>query len=224
MMNKEFLTRVDASKEAEKKPIGTVVVVVAVDPSKNGENATNPMLWTTIEKKSKSATERFAGQISFPAETRKIGEDRFSNMLGALPEFSENNNLIKNLVFMHSPLSYVEGRISVKNNPVDLAILLVSGFPGSPIEPLDVDEVSANGWMSFEDLKNVRKDNPFRLRSIVGQVIDMEESDKIIYSVVEDYFQFPGRRIPLSTKLPQDFSITGFYQQREKMRDIVGKK
>jgi hypothetical protein len=208
--------------ELEKRPsIGTILAIVVIDPSKNGENANNPMFWTILEKKPKSATERLIGQISFPADTRKIGEDARSNMLGSLPEFSESNELIRRLIFM--PSSHIEGKISVKNSPVDLEVLLVDGFPDSPIVPLDADEVSANGWMSMRDLEKMQEENPSSLRSFVGQIVDLEKSEKIVHKVVEEYFLHPEKRVPLSAILPHDTSLVEFYNHREELSDVVGK-
>jgi hypothetical protein len=225
-MNKENIEKRNSSEgkqavELEKRPsIGTIVAIIAIDPNKNGENASNPMLWTITEKKSKPATEKLIGQISFPADTRKIGENEFSNMLGSLPEFSEDSNLVRNLIFM--PSSHIEGKISVKNNPVDLEILLIDRFLGDSIIPLDADEVNANGWMSLSNLEEIQKNEPSRLRSFVGQIIDIEKSDKIIHRVVEDYFLYPEKRIPLSTILSSDISLGEFYKKREQSLDVVG--
>ena len=51
----------------------------------------------------------------------------------------------------------------------------------------------------------------------------MEKSDKIIHKVVEDYFKFPEKRLPLSMNLPSDFSIIDFYNEREQIPDVIGK-
>lgn len=225
IMGDEVLFSAAKGAETDKRQsIATILAIVAIDPSKNGENARNPMLWTTLEKRSKPETEKFAGQISLPAETRKLGENKLSNMLGALPEFSENSDLIRELIFMQSPTSYIEGRISVSNSPVDLAVLLVNGFPTAPIVPLDANEVAANGWMSMNEIEALHQTNPSRLRGFMGQVIAMERADMVIHRVVEDYFQHPEKRFPLSERLPSNFSMLDFYNQREMTADVVGAK
>lgn len=214
-------TKTVRSSEIEKKSsAGMAMVIVGIDLGKNGENINNPALWTNIERKPKPATDRLVGQISFPSDTRKAGEDEFSNMLGTLAEFSGNNDLIRGLVFMRS--SYTDNAIQIKGNYYGLMVAILNGLPSIPIVPFDGDEVAANGWMNLNELQIIQKENPSRLRSFVGQIIDMEKSDRIIHSVVKDYLQYPERGIPLSTRLSSDFSMVDFYNRREQMRDVVG--
>ena len=228
-MNKESLVATNRemsasgvkTPELEKRPsIGTVLVIVAIDRNKNGENAQDPKIWTILEKKSKNYTDKQAGQISLPADTRKDGEDILSNMLGTLPEFSNDNALIRSLVLM--PSSYVKGRLTVKGGPVDLAVLILGSSSNEQIIPLDEDEVSPNGWMSLKDLRKEREINPSHLRGILAQTVDLERSDNIIYNVVEDYFNDPGKRVSISTFLSSETSLSELFKQRERLPDVIG--
>ncbi|OGH24339.1 MAG: hypothetical protein A3B47_01065 [Candidatus Levybacteria bacterium RIFCSPLOWO2_01_FULL_39_24] len=204
--------------ESEKRPsAGIAMVIIGIDPNKNGENINSPVLWTNIEKKPKLETDRLAGQISFPSDTRKIGEDKLSNMLGTLPEFSGNDGLIRSLSFTSS--SYINEAIKIKENHYDLMIVFLNGFLATPIIPLDGNEVSANGWMRLEELRKLQKENPSMLRSFVEQIIGGE----LIGKAVDDYFRFPKERIPFSTILPRNFSIANFYKVREKLPDVIGR-
>lgn len=209
-------------KEIENKlPIlGTVVAIVGIDWSQNGENARNPRLYTTVEMQGKPETDRLKGQISLIAETRKrlkdgTSENRFSNVIGALAEFSGDSNLIKGISFM--PSSYLEGVINVKGYPADLAVAFIDGFPNSI--PVAGEEVRFNGWLSLNVL---RETDPSHLRSFLKQVISMEDNHGVIGKVVEDFFQHPEDRVSLSTRLPSNFSMAEFYIQREQMSDVVG--
>lgn len=219
---KSFLPKTLRMPELGKPSMGVALVIVGIDPSKNGENVSNPNIWTTIELKSKPATDRVSSQISIPADTRKIRERREFNVLGSLAEFSRDNNLIRSLSFVSS--SFVPGAIEIKGNRYDLGILFLDGLPSTPIIPLDSDEVAANGWVELKDLRNIRSSNPSSLRSFVGQLIEAEsEKEGAIRTAIVDYFDNPDKRISLSTVLPSDFSIENFYQYREKRRDVISK-
>ena len=225
-MNKESIVNTNEALflgrralELEKKPsIGTILIIVGIDPSKNGENIDNPLLWTTMEKKSKEATNKFEGQISFPADTRKIGEDIMHNAIGSLAEFSDNERLIRGALSL-MPSSFIEKAISVKGNLVDLAVVIFDESLTCPIIPLDLNEVDPNGWMSMDRLK---KEDPSRLRSFVREIIAMEDKmDSPIKRVIADYLKFEQARIPLSAILPSGFSMVDFYNQRERLPDMV---
>lgn len=218
-VNKEALSSSKRIIEFEKKTsIGTILAIVGIDPNRNGENLSNPLLWTTIEEQSKSVTDRIKGQISLPADTRKIGEDVIHNVIGSLAEFSDNEYLIREaLSFV--PSSFPEKKIFVKGNSVDLVVLVFNGSLNSQISPFDSDEVSPNRWMSIDELK---KEKPSNLRSFVKDIIAMEDGiDKPIRRVVSDYFQLEHARIPLFSILPSGFSMVDFYAQRERLVDVA---
>lgn len=208
-----------SSIEGEKKPsIGTILAIVGIDSNRNGENASDPLLWTTIEKKAKPITDRIKGQISFPADTRKVGEDILRNAIGSLAEFSDDGSLMKKTLSL-MPSSFTERTVSVKGNPVDLVVVVFDESLTRPIIPFDLDEVSPNGWMSLEKLK---KEDPSHLRSFVREIISMEKKeDGPINRVIRDYFEFQQARIPLSNILPSGFSMVDFYAQREKLPDVT---
>jgi len=168
----------------------------------------------------KKETEKLKGQISFIAETRKTlkdgtSEDKFSNVIGALAEFSGDPNLIRNISFM--PSSYLEGVINVKGYPADLVIGFIDGFPNST--PVSEEEVRPNGFLPLNVL---REEDPSRLRSFMWQIIAMEDGHGTIGKVIEDFFQHPKERISLSTRLPSDFSMVDFYDRREQLSDVIG--
>ena len=217
MTTVEALNRFSPIEIERKQSIGTILAIVGIDPSKNGENTSNPRLWTTIEEKPKSATDRIKGQISFPADTRKVGENKIRNAIGCLAEFSDDDRLIREGMFL-MPSSFIERTVQVKGNLVDIVVVVFDGFLANPIVPFDKNEVSPNGWMSREDLK---KEDPSRLRSFVREIIKMEETDGPINKVVTEYFQSQHARIPLSIILPPSFSIASFHNQRERLPDVV---
>jgi len=214
-MSKEILL----SQETERKEsIGAILAIVGIDDKNNGKNISNPLLWTTVEKVSKIATNKIEGQISLPADTRKIGESIMHNVIGSLAEFSDNDFLIKNaLSFM--PSSFTEGGIIVRGNPVDLVVMVYDGPLACPIIPLDSNEVVPNGWMLLNDLK---KQDSSKLRSFMKDIIALEEGPKRpIGRVLDEYFSFEKPRMSLSTVLPYGFSMADFYMRREKLVDVA---
>ncbi len=200
--------------------IGVVVGIIGVDPSRNGENLKQPKVWTVRELKSKPATEKIAGQLSFPAETRKQEEQGkeypVNNMIGALvDEFSDDADLIKHNVFLMDGLSVVTNTISVKSGPLDLMLLIYAGSFDRRIEPTDTGDVAVNGWMSLDELASRPS------RNFVSQILEKERSDGIISRVIEAFDHFPPKRIPIGAYLSEDFSISGFRTKREQGNDVV---
>ncbi len=206
-------------QETEKRQVaGIGLAIVMIDPRRNGENISNPVLWTNRELKAKNYTERVVGQITIPSDTRKKGERGFSNVLGTLAEFSADDELIKSLHFVQGS-SYFKNKIWIKDNSFDFAVLIIDKVIIKEIKPVDVDEVMPNGWMSLEEL---RSKNPGEVRSFVGQVIGDINSRSIISDVVDDYLKFPKKRISLSKFLQPNFSIKEFFSEREKSPDVIG--
>lgn len=81
----------------------------------------NGKIWTNTELHDKPISKRRKGQVSFPMETRKVGETIKGNILGALEEFrplQSNEELvwIKNI-------SYKGKYELVPNNAVDIVML-----------------------------------------------------------------------------------------------------
>jgi len=200
--------------------IGVVVGIIGVDPSRNGQNLKQPTIWTVKELKSKPATEKIAGQLSFPAETRKKEEQGkeylVPNMIGALvDEFSDDADLIKHNIFLVDGLSIIMNTISVKSGPLDLMLLIYLGSFDRRIEPTDTEDVAVNGWMSLEELASKPS------RNFVSQTLEKERSDRIISRTIEAFNQSPLRRVPIGAYLSEDFSIAGFRAKREQGNDVV---
>lgn len=221
-MSKEILATLQTPNIVEGREkrlsFGVALVIVGIDPSRNGENILEPMLWTIRERKSKPGTERREGQISFPAETKKDGEELIPNMLGALSEFVDASGKMMDNLFLIQGLSFMEGKISTRGNPADLVILIYEGQLDKLIEPVDHSEVTPNGWMTIEDL---RKADQNKIRAFTKDVLGFEESEGLISKVVAAYFRDPMERLPLRSMLPEDFSIKGFHDHREKFPDFL---
>lgn len=221
MLEREVLSPVGIGVETEKRSsFGVALVIVGIDPSRNGENATQPSLWTIKEKKNKSSTGKIAGQISLPGETRKTaGESIGSNVGGALAEFTDNDFIIGNNLFLMPESSQIQGKLFVNRNPFVIVILMHEGHLDRSIEPVDKDEVSANGWMTVEEIQKV---DQRKVRGFVRDIVSLEASEGLISEAISDYSHNPMKRIPVSRILPQNFSsIRRFYAQREMSQDII---
>lgn len=200
---------------------GLAFTMICMDPSRNGENATQPKIWTNIEKKNKPATGRIAGQISFPGESRKIGKSMKDTIAGGLfGEFSGDTVLIDNIFF--TPSWYAPNKIQVEGKPFDLAVLIFRGSLNQTVNPLDINEVAPNGWMTVEEIQ--RKDpqrDPRIVRPFVHQVIALEILEGHITKAILEYEKTHFKQI--SVVLPEGSAKNPkqFLENREKLRDIV---
>lgn len=220
MLEREVLSPVGIGVETERKSsIGVALVIVVIDPSRNGENVTQPRLWTIREKRSKPATGRIAGQISLPGETRKTGSTIEDAVIGGLAgEFSGDEDLIGRL--SKTPSWFVPGRIRVEGNPFDLAIVIFRQEPGQEIKPLDNDEVAPNSWMTMEEIQKIDPhQDPRIVREFVHQVIHLERSEGLITRAILEHER--GLRDPLSSILPEGFNSKEFFSKRETVPDTL---
>lgn len=220
MLEREILSPVSIGIETERKSsIGVALIVIGIDPSRNGENVTSPKLWTIREKKTNLATEKIAGQISFPGETGKRGENLRQNIFGALAEeFSGDDQKIGNLWYIPGQ-SHIEGKVLISGKPADLVILTYTGSLDHQNVPLATNEVSPHDWMTIEELLS---EHPDKIRKFAREIAVMDQSEKFIGRVVSEFNHHPLRRIPLSTLMPGNFlSMRQFHQEREGKKDIV---
>lgn len=194
--------------------IGVALLIVGIDPQKHGEDAANPLLWTIRELLGKSETDRIAGELSIPAETKKAGESRIANILGALAEFGDNQHLeyLRDHLFLIND-AYTEKSIFIHDNPADMAVLVYDGFLDIPFNPVCDEEVSPNGWMSRSMIQEAKG-----IRSALKQAIELDIARGVSARAIEAYYNFPEKRIPI---FPSDMSsIRDFYTQRELSPDI----
>lgn len=201
------------SQEAEvRQSIGVALLIVGIDPRKNGDNTSDPLVWTITELQAKSETEKKAGEISIPAETKKIGEYRVANILGALAEFCDDNaipHLVDNL-FMVDGL-YREKGIIIKNNPVDLAVLIYNGSLDIALTPESATEVRANGWINRSRIQRMEG-----VRSVLSQAVELDGLEGITGKAIEAYYSNSGMMQIFSP----GFSMKKFYVEREKLPDV----
>lgn len=206
--------------ETERKPsVGVALVIVGIDPSRNGENMSSPLLWTIIEQKSNPQTEKVAGQISLPGETSKIGENLGENILGAVAEeFSGDDNKLKNLWYINAR-SHIEGRVLINRRPADLVVLAYTGSLEDPNIPFAANEVTPNKWMTLDELL---RQHPDRIRKFARETMALEQEYGLIGQVINLFMHGALSRISLSEFMPRDFSsIKQFYQARRQRQDVA---
>ncbi len=199
--------------------IGVALVIVGIDPSRNGENASDPKIWTVKERKTKPETEKTAGQISFPGETKKTGEDLWPNVVGALAEFSDRDSALNSLFVM--PNSHYSNVISIRGNPVDLIVSVYSGsLDDRHFQPVDKEDVAGHRWMTIREINEIIKTDPETIRKFARDIVSMETSHNQIQRVVEEFMHEPVKRLPVSSFLPKGFSsMAKFHEDREKQVD-----
>lgn len=198
-------------RETERQNIGVALMIIADDP--RSDNGRGPLIWTIKEMNSKKQTEKQIGQISIPAETRKLGESDASNIRGALAEFCDDNLLVSS-----SNITITDGslyRDALNLNGHFVADLLVVVFDGSidfPISPANRDEVEPNGWMHLEEIKESDSVRPF-----LKQFIENGQAVIVTQDALRSHRASPERRVSL---IPQRFSINEFYLKREEIKDV----
>ena len=191
---------------------GVAVLIVGLDPRRDGDNALDPLIWTITELKSKVETDKLAGQLSIPAETRKNGESAEDNVIGALAEFC-NDTIFSSYVKNH--LVKVDGKwrrekgITVGTGPADVAVVIYDGALDFPFKPTNADEVSPNGWMKKSELVAVYPN----LRDLLKETLELDSMENLIRDALEDYESNPEKR---KSVFPDDLvSIEKFNSERE---------
>lgn len=180
-------------KEPEvKSSVGVAVLIVGYDPSRNGENESDPLLWTVTELIGKPETSKFAGQISTPSETRKKGENEENNLFGALTEFCDDtvfSSYLKHHVIKVDGHWYRGKGAIVNDRLVDVAVLIYDGALDFPFKPVCPEEVKPNGWVKKSELMT----DP-RLRDVFKQILELDNRENLIRKTLGSYRNNPERR------------------------------
>lgn len=212
MISREALDRMVESQavpEADRREsIGVVLVVVA--SSSKGKDA-NPLVWTILEKTGKAQTDKTAGQISLPAETRKVGEQEMATVLGALGELTGSDDVVNDL-YLNPETFYAQSPILVKGRPVDVAFLVYDGPTVADFKPVDQAETKAYGWMPIQAIHRLNGE----VRPLVHDSIGFAVSNNVFFQLAQNR----SGLVPLSSFLQPDFSIRDFIAQREQQPDI----
>lgn len=204
------------SQETEvRSSIGVALLIVGLDPHRNDDDITNPLIWTIRELRGKPETDKIVGELSIPAETKKAGESRLENILGALAEFGNDESLayLREHLFLMSD-AHIDGGILIHDNPVDMSVLIYDGFLENIFIPLSSDEVGPNGWLRRSEIQNMAG-----VRSVMRQAVELDRASGLSARAIEEYYLFPEKRISI---FPKDFvSIRNFDAQRELSPDVA---
>ncbi len=201
-----------APQEGEvRQSIGVALLIVGLDSHRNGDNATDPLMWTIVELQVKLETDKKPGEVSIPAETIKVGESRDANVLGALAEFCDDSaipNLEANLFSTDG--FYRENGIIIKGNPVDLAVLIYDGPLDIHFAPESLTEVSGNGWIKRSIILGM--DN---VRPVLSKAVKVDQEEGLVSRALDSYYAGSAKRV-----IPPGFSMTEFYSRREILPDV----
>lgn len=205
-------TRLVSGEAETRQSIGVALLIVAIDPRRNGDNTTDPLIWTLTELQAKAETEKNLGEISIPAETKKVGEYRVANILGALAEFCGDNAIphLADHLFLADG-SYRERGIIINSNPVDLAVLIYNGPLDIALTPESATEVRANGWINRSRIRKMGG-----VRSVLTQAVELDALEGLTSKALEAYYTESG----MTKIFSPGFSMKNFYERREILPDV----
>ena len=168
------------------------------------------------ERNSKEATNKYAGEVSFPIETRKNNENPATNLLASLTEIFDDTD--KEHFGDHLHLSsFSQKMFHLPNNvevPVDVALFLYDGPLFIPT-PVTKDEVKQYGWIPVDQLERLP------LRSLTREALIHLQTDDML-SQAETTFALHHT---IRRQLRQEyFSLAQFHINREQSKDIVIQK
>jgi len=195
--------------EDESGPNRKGVVLLIVDRS--SLDSGNPRIWTINELSSKPETQKTAGEVSFPAETKKEDEDEIDTLLGGLAEFTDSEDIIEQLR-VNPERFYAKSAIRVNGFAIDVAIISYEGLSDSLIEPTDRKEVAPNGWMRTSELQLLNGS----ARSIVNDSI----SFALEHGIFEAIAVGQDRTVPLTALKDRYSSLGEFLDERDTKDDI----
>ena len=188
--------------------VGVALVIVAIGSYGSGDG---PLVWTIAEKTTKPETEKYEGQISLPAETKKTGEKLLENLVGALAEFTDSDEAIQDLFIL--PETFISQQPAlVRGMQVDIAFLLYRGPTQVTHIPLDTPEIEAHGWMPAREIAKLNGE----VRGLAHDSLTLALSTGVLETLAREQ----ERAIPLRGLLHPDFSIRRFIQERDKRPDI----
>ena len=200
--------------ELERQPsVGVLALIVGLDPERDGDNVSDPLIWTLTELQGKPETGKRAGQTSVPAETRTLWENRRSNVLGALAEFTNDRTLptvARHLYEVES--TYRDGRIAIGQSAADLAVFIYDGPLNIPFQPVCSSEVSPIGWVRRSQLRQHEA-----LRGVLSQALDMDQRESVIRQALEDFYAGRGKKRVIPEQL---VSMDDFIARRETSPDV----
>jgi hypothetical protein len=196
------------------KSAGIALLIIGLDPLRNGDNTVNPLFWTIKELENRLETNKKKGDISIPAETRKTGETRSMNLIGALAEFCDDATLpyVREHLFLADGV-FRQKCINVNGNLVDVSVLIYDGNLSLPINPYNNTEVMPNAWLSRNEIGSLEN-----IRDVFSQALEIDLKEGLSKSITDIYYTNPSS---LKRVIPEDIeTIAEFYRIRESIGDI----
>ena len=200
---------IDTGVEDESRPRRIGVVLLIVD--KSSLVSGNPRIWTITELESKPETNKNAGEISFPAETKKPDEEEIDTVLGGLAEFTNSDEIVGQLS-VNPERFYAKSAIDVNGYAIDVAVISYEGSCDALIKPVDIKEVEPNGWMGTNELQLLNGS----ARSIVSDSI----SFVLEHGIFETLAAEQDKTVPLTALKQRYNSLQEFLEMRDAKEDI----
>ena len=130
-------------------------------------------IWARIEIDDNSVMEKNGGQLSIPAEKRKINESLWGNIYGALGEFCSGEDvpvLSGRLFIVGKP---VLSRVIINSKESLCTLVPMACYVDIQPTPFNLKEVRPKGWRTPENM--LLNSN---LRSLARQLIKVGEEEK----------------------------------------------
>lgn len=172
---------------------------------------------TQIDVGSRVGTNRREGQVSVSFETRKPGETRRENVLGAFPEMFDDGTLERlgdDLVTTDNLLSTPDLFFTNDGRPVSyaLAVVVFTGAQNNPFRSYNREEAHPYRWMSPKAFLQ-RTDT----RPLARHAVEYLVGEGLLERKVQEALD-PTRQIVRA--VPERFSLNAFYERRELKQDM----
>lgn len=210
-MTSERFKKLDTREFGPEEDLGPQrkgVALLIVDKSSIGSG--DPRIWTINELSSSPETQKLAGQVSIPAETRKEDEEESETVFGGLAEFTDSDEVVSHLKINPNKF-YAKSAIRVNGFAIDVAIIFYDGPTDAPIIPSDDEEVEPRGWASTRELGLLNGE----ARSIVGDSISFAQEQGAFDLSEEDQV------IPITSLIEDYSSLNEFIEKRDTKTDIL---
>jgi len=207
MLFKERETCINGFEETEyRQSIGVALYIM-------GPGRT---IWTTLEVDSNSLMEKNRGQLSIPAERKKIHESFWGNIYGALGEFCSN----KDVPFLSSRL-FIVGKpeltsVTLSNKELLCTLVPMACYADIQPTPFNISEVQPSGWRRPKDMLSASN-----LRPLARQLLEVGRKSKL-WEKGDDGLRKPTNRIAVFGTNVSVKNLDGFLENRNSQHDIIG--
>lgn len=173
-------------------------------------------IWSTLEVDNNFVMDKNGGQLSIPAERRKINESLWGNIYGALGEFCSD----RDLPLLSSRL-FIVGKpeltsVTLNNNKLLCTLVPMACYVDIKPTPFNISEVLPNGWKRPEDMLLCKN-----LRPLARQLLEVG-GKRSLWKKGDDGLKEPANRISVFGTNSFVKNLDEFLKTRDSQFDIVG--